>query len=254
MKSNESIFLEEIREKTIKEMEHLEIKELERFNSMLIEEMLRFGKMIIEEIKRLKQLKVEELEKLKNMKINEINDAIYWNYRFQDKINKKKYFKPISDELDKFKKKEIKRFEKMKKEKTEKLKKLEIEEIDKQINLENSEFINNKNLIMYFDILMLGAFPPKNRKKYTNESNIDVIFEEVDFKQGNENTPIIIKCSLNDKISLLIEKYKEKNGNSTNYKKFMFENNELISDVTVEKTKLYNNCKIQVINLLNDNI
>ena len=105
MKSNESIFLEENREKTIKEMEHLEIKELERFNSMLIEEMLRFGKMIIEEIKRLKQLKVEELEKLKNMKINEINDAIYWNYRFQDKINKKKYFKPISDELDKSKKK-----------------------------------------------------------------------------------------------------------------------------------------------------
>ena len=98
----------------------------------------------------------------------------------------------------------------MKNEKIEQLKKLEIEEIDKQINLDNSEFINNKNLIMYFDILMLGAFPPKNRKKYTNESNIDVIFEEVDFKQGNENTPIIIKCSLNDKISLLIEKYKEK--------------------------------------------
>ena len=49
----------------------------------------------------------------------------------------------------------------MKKEKTEKLKKLEIEEIDKQINLENSEFINNKNLIMYFDILMLGAFLQK---------------------------------------------------------------------------------------------
>ena len=34
----------------------------------------------------------------------------------------------------------------------------------------------------------------------------------------------------------------------------MFENEELILDLTVEKSKLYNNCKIKVINLLNDNI
>ena len=34
----------------------------------------------------------------------------------------------------------------------------------------------------------------------------------------------------------------------------MFENNELKLDLTVEKTKLYNNCKILVIHLINDNI
>ena len=100
----------------------------------------------------------------------------------------------------------------MKNEKIEQLKKLEKEEIDKQVNLENSEFINNKNLIMYFNILMLAAGPPRKVKQYFNETNIDIIFEEevVDFKQEEQNTPIIIKCSLNDKISLLIEKYKEK--------------------------------------------
>ena len=221
---------------------------------MMIQEMLRFGKMIIDEIKRLKQLKSEELENLKRLKINEINDVILLNSGCKYKLNKKQYFKPISDELDKFKKKEMERLKIIKKEKIEQLKKLEIEEIDKQINLENSEFINKTNLIMCFDILILAAFPPKKEKKYTNESNIDVIFEEVDSKLGEQNTPIIITFSLNDKISFLIEKYKEKKGNLSNDKKFMFENEELILDLTVEKSKLYNNCKIKVINLLNDNI
>ena len=109
MKSNESTFLLETKENTINVMEHLEMKELERFNSMLIKEMLRFGKMIIQEIKRLKQLKLEELEKLKHMKIKEINDAIHLNYRCQDKLNKKQYFKQISNELDKLKKKRNKK-------------------------------------------------------------------------------------------------------------------------------------------------
>ena len=59
---------------------------------------------------------------------------------------------------------------------------------------------------------MLAAGPPRKVKQYFNESNIDIIFEEevVDFKQGEQNTLIIIKCSWNDKISLLIEKKKKK--------------------------------------------
>ena len=118
MNSYESKFLEDIKEEILKEMEELEMKELERFNIMMIQEMLRFGKMIIDEIKRLKQLKSEELENLKRLKINEINDVILLNSGCKYKLNKKQYFKPISDELDKFKKKEMERLKIIKKERT----------------------------------------------------------------------------------------------------------------------------------------
>ena len=146
----------------------------------------------------------------------------------------------------------MERFEEMKKMQIEKLKKFEMEEIDKQIKQLNSELEWYETLLNYFDTFFIALRPPRNEKKYINESTIDIIFEEVDFKYNEQNTPIVIKCSLNDTIASLIEKYKEKKGNSFEDSTFMFENKELIPDLTVEKTNLYNNCKIKVISSSND--
>ena len=146
----------------------------------------------------------------------------------------------------------MKRFEELKKMQIEQLKKFEMEEIDKQIKWSNSEFEWYESLLNYFDTFFIALRPPKKEKKYINESTIYIVFEEVDLNYSEQNTPIVIKCSLKDTIASLIEKYKEKKGNSLEDSKFIFGNKELIPDLTVEKTKLYNGCKIKVISSSED--
>ena len=61
-------------------------------------------------------------------------------------------------------------------------------------------------------------------------------------------TPIVIECSIKDKIAKLIEKYYEKIGNNSNDKKFYYENKELSPDLTLEEEHLSDGCKIKVVN------
>ena len=90
----------------------------------------------------------------------------------------------------------MKRFEELKKMQIEQLKKFEMEEIDKQIKWSNSEFEWYESLLNYFDTFFIALRPPKKEKKYINESTIYIVFEEVDLKYSEQNTPIVIKCPL----------------------------------------------------------
>ena len=82
------------------------------------------------------------------------------------------------------------------------------------------------------------------------DSNIKVIFEESKFELNNEIKQFIsIECSLKDKIKTLIEKYYLKTGNNFQKKLFFYENNELLTDLTVEEGQLYDGCKIKVVNI-----
>ena len=232
------------------DIEKMEMEELDRINKIKIEEMLRFGKMIIEEIKRFEKIKQEMMEKLKLIKLLIINKFINSRYiRFKEKEERIKYLKDMIAKTESWKTTELERLEKIKKEKSAQLKKMEMEEIDRHKNLIDSEIWKLQNVLKLQHLIFLGAGPPKGYNRYLNESKIKIIFEEVECKNNEQIKPIIIECSLKDKISTIIEKYKEKSNYLFQDRKFIFENEELVPDMTVENAKLKNNCIIKVINI-----
>ena len=232
------------------DIEKMEMEELDRINKIKIEEMLRFGKMIIEEIKRFEKIKQEMMEKLKLIKLLIINKFINSRYiRFKEKEERIKYLKDMIAKTESWKTTELERLEKIKKEKIAQLKKMEMEEIDRHKNLIDSEIWKLQNVLKLQHLIFLGAGPPKGYNRYLNESKIKIIFEEVECKNNEQIKPIIIECSLKDKISTIIEKYKEKSNYLFQDRKFLFENEELVPDMTVENAKLKNNCIIKVINI-----
>ena len=128
--------------------------------------------------------------------------------------------------------------------------------MDKIMSIDSQEYINP--LISHFNInsqeknpyLYPLAGPPGMKKIYDNERYIDIIFEEHNAVNKHLFAPqIIIKCSIKDKISTLIEKYKEKVPGNITKKMFAFGNNPLNFDMTVEQSKLYMNCVVKVINV-----
>ena len=201
-------------------IQYFEMKEIERFNQMKIQEM------ILEELRQFKKLKMEEIDDPRFIELSKLKNFIdVKNFPFRNKENE---IISLKSELENLKKKEIEKLEKIKKEK---------------IYLENIKFgHHNSNCNPCRGLLQ------KNETKYNNDSNIFIIFEEIDFKYNGQNKRIIIKCSLNDKISLIIEKYKEKMGGSFQDKKFFFLNKELIPDLTVGQTNIVNNSIINVCN------
>ena len=95
--------------------------------------------------------------------------------------------------------------------------------------------------------------PPARKNKYENNINIHVIFQGYDSELNNKiSPPIVIKCSLNDKIDQLIRKYRERILNFQR-KKFIYENKELSPDLTVKEENLCDGCLIKVIKPLTKN-
>ena len=91
--------------------------------------------------------------------------------------------------------------------------------------------------------------PPKNSHKYQNNTNIHIRFHKR--MSENYNFEAIIECSLNEKISQLIEKYNKRCYKQLGFifhnSKFLFDNHFLFPDSTVEKENIYDNCVIRVI-------
>ena len=160
-----------------------------------------------------------------------------------------KYLKDMIAKTESWKTTELERLEKIKKEKSAQLKKMEMEEIDRHKTLINREIERLQYVLKNQHLIFLGAGPPKERNKYLNDTKIKIIFEEVECKNIEQIKPIIIECSLKDKISTIIEKYKEKSNYLFQDRKFLFENEELVPDMTVENAKLKNNCIIKVLNI-----
>ena len=176
------------------------------------------------EINRLEKIKNEEIEKHKNLLIKEIE-----------------YHKNLAKD-------EIERLKNIEQEELKNLKIIKENKGNKSIQKINKEIIDfDINKLLYGD---LGCLLSKNASGYNNITNIKVIFEENNSEINNEinQTPIVIECSLKDKISQLIEKYYEKIGNNSHNKKFFYENNELSPDLTLEDEYLYHGCKIKVVN------
>ena len=115
-----------------------------------------------------------------------------------------------------------------------------------RINILNMNQFNSQMMMENYPLPLVGG----KKKNYDNEGDISIIFEEGCDAPGNLPIPqIIIKCSIKDKISTLIEKYKEKVPDNITKKIFVFGNNPLNLDMTVEQSKLYMNCVVKVINV-----
>ena len=106
----------------------------------------------------------------------------------------------------------------------------------------NKENINKKESKKPFIFGNKG----KIKKKYEGESEINIIFRNE--SEEISNVPeVVIRCSLNDKISTLIIKYKRSIDNYFSKNKlFIFNNKELLPNKTLEDSKLYMNCVIKV--------
>ena len=90
--------------------------------------------------------------------------------------------------------------------------------------------------------------PPIMKNMYKNNIKIKVIFEEINSELNNEirHPPFIIECSLNDKITQLIEKYNEKIGDHSPNKIFLYKNCLLLPDYLVNQLNLFDGSIIQV--------
>ena len=180
----------------------------------------------IERLRKIKMEHIEKIEKHKNLLIKEIE-----------------YHKNLAKD-------EIERLKNIEQEELKNLKIIKENKENKSIQKINKEIIDFDIDKLLINDIKDGCLLSKNASGYNNITNIKVIFEENNSEINNEinQTPIVIECSLKDKISQLIEKYYEKTGNNSHNKKFFYENNELSPDSTLEDEYLYDGCKIKVVN------
>ena len=273
---NEIQRLKKIKMEFLERMEKMKLDEIKRLSKIKLEELNRLEKIKLEEMEHLEEIKLSEIERLKQIKFDE-NERFsdMKNLKFLDNKSKQAFIKLVLDELEIFgsiemknleriKEKEMKRLEKIKNEEMEKNKNLIDKEIEIHENLVKKEFELNKKIIeegieQNNNIILLHqssipelAAPPINMEKlYQNNTDIRIVFSEnnSEFNNSEIREPIIIECSLEDKISILIDKYNEQRGNDFQNKKFLFENKELSPNLTVGEERLFDGCKIKVINI-----
>jgi len=263
--------IESIKQIKVKQLENIEnnkIEEIERLNKMKLSELNQFEKIKLEEIEHLEQIKISQIERFKKIKEEEKEklDDIQNNYI---EYYRKLYFE-MNNELKIFNKNEMAKLELIEKDGIEDQEKINKEEIEHHKNnlrqkiKEHKKFLKQKltNLassqkyeIEHFkkrrktQSTMINAGPPTNTNKYQNDIKIRVMFRTYNSESNNEVAPpIVIECSLNNKIAQLMEKYNERIGNISQNKKFIYNNNILSPDLTLEEEELNDGCLIKVIN------
>ena len=102
------------------------------------------------------------------------------------------------------------------------------------MNMQNN---NNNNMA---NMSNMNSQPPQNNSQYIN----------VYFRAGaqGENGHIMIQCTMNDKVSDLIERYKTKSQEDVSKKKFIFNAKALNPSLTVSEAGLQEGANIFVVN------
>ena len=83
-----------------------------------------------------------------------------------------------------------------------------------------------------------------NMNSLSNNNSMKVFFR---LRDGGSQPPIMIKCSLNDKVSDIINKYKAKASVDLNGKKYLFKEKELNLNSTLEDAGLIDNSNIFIV-------
>jgi len=260
--------IKQIKIKQLENIENNEIEEIERLKQIQLSELNKFEKIKLEGIEHLEQIKISQIERFKQIKEEEKEklDDIKNNYiEYYGKL-----YLEMNNELKIFSKNEMAKLELIEKDGIEGAEKINNEEIEQHKNnlrqkiKEHKKFLKQKmvNLatsqkyeIKHFkkrretQSTMIGAGPLTNTNKYQNDIKIRVMFRTYNSESNNEVAPpIVIECSLNDKIAQLIEKYNERIWNISQNTKFIYNNNILSPDLTLEEEELNDGCLIKVIN------
>ena len=101
--------------------------------------------------------------------------------------------------------------------------------------------MTTEEIIIFRSITLAG--PPRHKKNYECEQKFEVLLNEVKL-----NYIISIRCSANEKISDIIEKYNHKIVNNSK-KIFYFDNKILNPNLLVSESQLYPLAIIRVITL-----
>ena len=106
------------------------------------------------------------------------------------------------------------------------------------------------NAAMNMNANMQNNLNDLNNMNAGNPQTTNSQFINVYFKAGanGENGSIMIQCSLNDKISDLIQKYKNKSLEDVSLKKFIFNAKALVPSLTVAEAGLSEGANIFVVN------
>ena len=106
------------------------------------------------------------------------------------------------------------------------------------------------NAAMNMNANMQNNLNDLNNMNAGNPQTTNSQFINVYFKAGaqGENGSIMIQCSLNDKISDLIQKYKNKSLEDVSLKKFIFNAKALVPSLTVAEAGLTEGANIFVVN------
>jgi hypothetical protein len=106
------------------------------------------------------------------------------------------------------------------------------------------------NAAMNMNVNMQNNMNDLNNMNAGNPQTTNSQFINVYFKAGanGENGSIMIQCSLNDKISDLIQKYKNKSLEDVSLKKFIFNAKALVPSLTVAEAGLTEGANIFVVN------
>ena len=251
--------LKNIKMNYIEKIEKKVNEEIEQLKQIKLPELNKNEKIKLEEIEHLEQIKVSQIEHFKKIKEEENEQFsniknIKFNYETYEKFVSK-----LFNDLEIFGKNEIENLERIEKDEIELdenflTKKIEehktflTNEIDGlKINLNHESYISRIARLVLEGRFGNGLL--SSQKKYVNETKIRVIFEEENSELNDEiRKPIIIECESFKTVKQLIEEYYRKIENDSPKKKFILKNKELIENLTLWESRIYDCCTIKVIN------
>ena len=94
----------------------------------------------------------------------------------------------------------------------------------------------------------MNNFQPPQAQDLNNNNNISVSFK-LQVKNGPPKPPITIQCNLNDKVSTIIQAYRNKTQDfDVEHEKFIFNAKKLNETLTLAESGIINNSVIFVLN------
>ena len=119
--------------------------------------------------------------------------------------------------------------------------------INIQLQIQNEQksniIINKEEVIPKQNNINDNLMKSKETTIYLNEMTI--IFKPIG-DNGQPLEPVVVKCRPNDLVAYIIEQYRKKSGDKSRYKKFIFDDFNLLPGMTIANSGLYINAEIYV--------
>ena len=109
--------------------------------------------------------------------------------------------------------------------------------------MQQQEMMRQQMLAQHMAIAQAMMHPPALEEL---QRKVEVIFHQGNHA-GNDVPQFLIKCSLNDRVSSMIEKYRNLSGDRDPYKTFIFHTRKLIPILTLAESEIIDKSNVFVI-------